>query len=160
FLTRDIGYGCGSWNERISLYWDWCARNRLGINLTDRPLLESGHAYLGIHAALKDEFAKHPEYLALVGGKRRREGRIQFCIGNPGLRKLVARYATDHFTRNPAASSISLEPSDGLGWCECKECRALGSVSDRVVTLANDAAAAIRARHGKGKLISLYTYAE
>lgn len=87
------------------------------------------------------------------------EGEVKFCISNPGLRQLVATYAVDHFARLPESSSISLEPSDGLGWCECKECRALGSVSDRVVALLNEAAAAIRARHG-AKLISIYAYAE
>jgi hypothetical protein len=108
-------------------------------------MLESGHAYQKIHADLKSEFDRHPEYLALVGGKRVKEGEVKFCISNPDLRKLVAQYAVDQFTRNPESSSISLEPSDGLGWCECPECRAMGSVSDRVVILCNEAAAAIRA---------------
>src|SRR5439155_78212 len=107
--------------------------------------------YLKIYTDLKGEFDRHPEYLALVDGKRVKDGEVKFCIGNPGLRKLVATYAADHFTKNPEATSISLEPSDGLGWCECRDCRALGSVSDRVVILCNEAAAAVRARHGKSK---------
>jgi hypothetical protein len=160
FLTRDIGYGCGTWTERTGLYFEWCARNRLGLSLNDRSLLEAGHAYEQIHSDLKKEFLKHPEYLALVGGKRIAGGEVKFCISNPGLRRLVARYAVDHFTRNPHATSVSLEPSDGLGWCECKECQARGSVSDRVVTLVNEAAAAIRAKHKPGRLISIYAYGE
>jgi hypothetical protein len=160
FLSRDIGYGFGPWDGRGQPYVEWCARNRLGIGGPDPPLLESGHAYDRILADCKDEFDKHPEYLALVGGRRRPvPGETKFCIGNPGLRRLVARYAVDHFTRHPEASSISLEPSDGLSWCECEQCRALGSVSDRVVTLVNEAAVTVRARHGRQKWISIYAYA-
>lgn len=160
FLSRDIGYGCGSWNDRLKAYFEWCARNRLGLGPDDQPMLAAGHAYDQIYADLKDEFAKHPEYLALVDGKRIARGEVKFCIGNPDLRKLVARYAADYFTRKPDAMSMSLEPSDGLGWCECDKCKALGSVTDRVVTLTNEAAAAVRARHGPRKLLSIYAYAE
>ena len=35
------------------------------------------------------------------------------------------------------ADSVSVDPSDGLGWCECEACAAMGSISDRAVTLAN-----------------------
>lgn len=162
YVSRDIGYGLGSWPDRMRFYADWCMRNRTAVPLAGAtpPILAVGHAYLQIVADLKDEFARHPEYLALVGGKRVTEGEVKFCISNPGLRKLVAQYAVDYFIKHPDASSISLEPSDGLGWCECKECQALGSVSDRVATLLNEAAAAIRARHGDKKLIGVYAYAE
>lgn len=159
YVSRDVGFGFGAWDGRGQPYAEWCVRNRMAAAGPDRPILESGHAYGQIHADLKDEFAKHPEYLALVGGKRVTTGEIKFCISNPGLRKLVAKYAVDYFAKNPERSSITLEPSDDLGWCECEQCRALGSVSDRVVTLLNEGAAAIRAQHGP-KLISIYAYAE
>lgn len=160
FLSRDVGIGLGSWDMRLKYYSQWCVRNRFAAP-GDEPLLSSGHAYDQILADLKDDFAKHPEYLALVKGKREPvPGETKFCISNPGLRRLVARYAADYFGRRPKATSISLEPSDGLSWCECEDCRKLGSVSDRVVTLLNESAAAIRARHGSQKLISIYAYAE
>lgn len=161
FVSRDVGFGFGPWDGRGQPYAEWCIRNRMAAAGSDRPILESGHAYGQIMADLKDEFAKHPEYLALVNGKRQPAGgEAKFCIGNPDLRRLVARYATDSFARLPEACSITLEPSDGLGWCECERCRALGSVSDRVATLLNEAAAAIRAKYGSKKLISIYAYAE
>lgn len=47
------------------------------------------------------------------------------------------------FNQNPTADSISLEPSDGGGWCECDPCVQMGGASTRVVTLANAAAEAI-----------------
>lgn len=160
YLSRDVGFGYGPWGSRGPAYRDWCARNRMSGAGPDRPLLEGGHAYGKIHADLKAEFDRHPEYLSLVGGKRVADGEVKFCISNPGLRKLVAGYAVDHFTRHPETASLSLEPSDGLGWCECPKCRELGGVSDRVVLLCNEAAAAVRARHGERKLICTYAYAE
>jgi hypothetical protein len=159
FLSRDIGFGFGPWGERRQLYEEWCARNRIPAG-ADRPLLESGHAWERIYADLRDEFTRHPEYLPLLGGKRKAvSDEIKFCVGNPALRKLVAGWAVAHFTRHPDAASVSLDPSDGLNWCECKDCRALGSVSDRVVTLVNECADAVRARHGPDKLVSVYAYA-
>lgn len=161
FLSRDVGVGLGSWEVRNKAYREWCLRNRMAAAGDDQPLLSSGHAYDEILAVRKDEFAKHPEYLALVRGKRAPiPGETKFCISNPGLRRLVAEYAADYFTRRPKATSITLEPSDGLSWCECEECKQMGSVSDRVAALLNEAAAAIRARHGDKKLISIYAYAE
>lgn len=159
FVSRDIGFGFGPWDVRRQAYADWCVRNRIATGV-DQPILSVGHAFDQIRAARKDDFARHPEYLALVGGKRLAMGEVKFCISNSQLRKLVADYAVDYFIKHPEASSISLEPSDGLGWCECEHCRALGSVSDQLVTLLNEAAAAIRARHGSKKLIGVYAYAE
>jgi hypothetical protein len=159
YLARDIGFGFGPWGGRRQLYEEWSVRNRV-YSPADRPLLESGHSYDAILAQMKDDFEKHPEYHAFVGGKRQAiPGEVKFCVSNRGLRKLVARYAAGHFTRHPDAMCVSLDPSDGLSWCECQACQELGSISDRVALLVNESAAAIRAEHGNKKLISIYAYA-
>lgn len=159
FVARDIGFGFGPWGGRRQKYEEWCVRNRLARS-GERPLLESGHSYDAILAEMKDEFEKHPEYHALTGVKRQViPGEVKFCISNPGLRKVVAKYATEYFVRHKDATCVSLDPSDGLNWCECEDCRSLGSISDRVALLVNEAAAAIRERHGRDKLISIYAYA-
>jgi hypothetical protein len=160
YLSREIGFGFGPWGVRRELYEEWGRRNRLGFGTGDRPYLESGHSFESILAAHRDEFARHPEYHALVGGKRRHvPDEAKFCISNAGLRKLVASHAVTHFIRHPGAHSVSLDPSDGLSWCECEDCRKMGSISDRVVTLVNEAAAAVLARHGRDRRISIYAYA-
>jgi len=131
-------------------YAAWMQRNRLA----DGWKIASTHIYGFITRARKKEFEEHPEYLALVEGKRQGD---KCCIANPGLRKLVVDYALEHFQQNPDANSISMEPSDGGGWCECPECAKLGSVSTRVVTLANEVAEAM----GKvypGKLVGILAY--
>ena len=150
YLARNIWYGYGPWDHAKEHYEDWCRKNRAtkGINL------DTGHIYELVHARYKDEFAAHPEYLALVDGKRTSD---KFCISNPGLRKLVVDHALLHFAKQPHADSMSVEPSDGLGWCECAECARLGSPSDRAVLLANEVAAAVSAKH-PGKRFGMYAY--
>ena len=50
-----------------------------------------------------------------------------------------------------------MDPSDGGGWCECEACAAMGSVSDRALTLANQVAEAITERFGD-KFVGMYAY--
>ncbi len=80
----------------------------------------------------------------------------KFCISNPGLRKLVVEHAKR--TAAPGTDSISMDPSDGGGWCQCAECEAMGSVSNRVLTLANEVAAGINSL-GRGDIyVGMYAY--
>ena len=58
---------------------------------------------------------------------------------------------------NPGRQSISMEPSDGGGWCECDACARLGSITDRALTLANAVAEAVTAKY-PGKLVGMYAY--
>ncbi len=154
FAARRIWYNWGFWGYNEKPYAQWCTRNR-----TIRGFeLNSGHSYEGIIAAHRAEFEKHPEYLALVGGKREMRGDAKFCIANPGLRKLVVNHAIAYFKTHPDADSISMDPSDGGGWCECDACQKMGGVSDRVVTLANEVAAAINAMGLGDKYVGIYAY--
>lgn len=152
YHSRRIWYGFGAWDYADEPYRQWCSRNRTVSALA----LSTGHAYGGIASAKRAEFARHPEYFALVDGKRQSgQPNAKFCISNPGLRKLVVQYANEYFDKNPDADSVSVDPSDGGGWCECEACARLGSVSDRAVTLANDVAEAVGPR---GKLVGMYAY--
>ncbi len=150
YLARSIWYGFGPWDHAKEHYEDWCRKNRATKGIE----LDTGHVYELIHARHKDEFAAHPEWLALVDGQRRSD---KFCISNPGLRKLVVEHALDHFSKRPNDDSMSVEPSDGLGWCECVECAKLGSPSDRAVLLANEVAVAVSEKH-PGKRFGMYAY--
>ena len=101
----------------------------------------------GILRRNRAEFDRHPEYLGLVGGQRTSS---KFCISNPGLRRLVVEDALGQLRRDPGRDSVSGDPSDGGGWCECPKCKALGSISDRALTLANEVA---RARLGRSDVV-------
>ncbi len=150
YLARRIWYGFGAWDYAVQPYSEWCARNRAVSGIE----LRTGHAYDGIISRNKAEFARHPEYLGLVDGERKS---TKFCIANPGLRKLVVADALAQRERDPSAESLSVDPSDGLGWCECEDCRALGSISDRALMLANEVAEAVNQKQ-PGVFVGMYAY--
>ncbi len=156
FYSRRIWYNWGMrWGYNVQPYRDWCARNRMAQGFK----LNSGHAYGGIRGANRQAFNEHPEYYALVEGERRdRGGNSKFCIANPGLRQLVVEHACRVFEQHPERDSISMDPSDGGGWCECEDCVAMGSVSDRVLTLANEVAEAINQMGLGPKYVGMYAY--
>jgi Domain of unknown function (DUF4838) len=152
YYSRRIWYGYGPPPWSAAAYADWCVKNR-AVNGID---IHSGHSYDGILARNKKEFEKHAEYLGLLNGKRTS---TKFCISNPGLCQLVVVDALAHFAKEPALQCVSVDPSDGGGWCECDECKKLGSISDRAVTLANEVAAAVAAKY-PGKFVALYAYSQ
>ena len=153
YYARRIWYGFGAWDYNREPYQQWCARNRATSGIS----LQSGHAYGRIIRSLKEDFEQHPEFYALVDGRRDVRGEAKLCISNGELRKRIAAYAVERFEQDPTADSISMDPSDGGGWCECEQCAALGSVSDRVVLLASEVAAAVNQRF-PGKLVGMYAY--
>lgn len=159
FLTRRIFPGFGFWPERPEdrmLWQEWEKKNRVYTGF----LLNTGHSYNTIIARNREIFITHPEYLALINGKRTHpdSGSAKFCISNPDLRKLVIAYAKKEIETNPAcADSVSLDPSDGSDWCECQNCKKMGSVSDRVVILANQAAEVITSFY-PDKFVGMYAY--
>ncbi|MCH5376110.1 MAG: DUF4838 domain-containing protein, partial [Planctomycetes bacterium] len=154
YHSRRIWYGFGPWDYAQEPYRQWCARNRA----TSGVALNTGHAYGGIIRSNRELFQEHPEWLALVDGQRQKpvEG-AKFCISNADLRRAVAEYAVRYFADNPDADSISMDPSDGGGWCQCPACQAMGSVSDRALTLANEVAQTVAARFPE-KLVGMYAY--
>jgi len=155
FHARRIWYNWGLWGYNNEPYQQWCVRNRMVKGFD----LNSGHAYENIIAGNKAEFEKHPEYFALNNGERRTKGGdIKFCISNPDLRKLVANYAVEMVKKNPKLDSVSMDPSDGGNWCECDACTKVGSVSTRVLFLANDVAEAINALGLGPKYVGMYAY--
>ena len=154
FHARRIWYDWGLWGYNNEPYRQWCRRNRIAKGFD----LNSGHAYEDIIAANKPEFDKHPEYYALLNGERKLRPDVKFCISNPSLRRLVVEHARRYFQSHPGSDSISMEPSDGGGWCECKACLAMGSPSDRAVTLANEVAEAVNTLGLGTKYVGMYAY--
>ena len=152
YYARRIWYNWGMrWGYNREPYRNWCTRNRTVRGF----MLHSGHAYGRIIRANRQAFKEHPEYYGLVDGKR---GGNKFCVSNPGLRQLVVDWAVENVKKNPNVDSISLEPSDGGGWCQCEDCKEMGTPSDRALTLANEAAEAINDL-GLGDIyVGMYAY--
>lgn len=156
-LSRRIWFGGGFFehgaaSRPVRDYAAWARHNRMEQSLT----VNCGHAWQTIIADNKAVFDMHPEYRALVSGKRQGD---QLCVSNAALRELVIRWALDFFRKNPTADMVSVDPSDGSGQCECQACARLGTISDRVFGLANDVAKAVGREH-PGKLVGLYAYHE
>lgn len=152
YHARRIWAGFGYLTERQEVVAEWNRRNRA----TSGIQLSSGHAYDGMLHRNEKEFAAHPEYLALVNGERQGS---KLCIANAGLRKLVIDDALAQFAAKPELDSISCDPSDGGGWCECAECTKIGSVTDRSLLLANEVAEAVN-KARPDRIIGMYAYNE
>ena len=150
YYSRHIWYGFGPWDYAREPYADWCRKNRA----TNGIELHTGHTGEKLRSQYEQVFQEHPEYLALVNGERSSD---KFCISNPGLRKLIVDHALEHFETHPESDSLSVEPSDGLGWCECPECAKLGSPSTRAVIMANAVATAVSEKY-PGKWFGMYAY--
>lgn len=149
YRFRRIWYGYGVLDDNKQAYLDWCRRNRMGGGLE----LRTGHAYGAIIRAQQATFDQHPEFYALIDGKRDVRPQAKLCIGNPELRATVVQYARDYFREHPEEDCISVDPSDGGGWCECDLCQKIGSPSDLALTVANEVAQAVHPR-----LVGMYAY--
>ncbi len=103
-------------------YEVWCRRNRLGGLRT-----ACGHRWAEI--APPEVYGKsHPEYYALVDGKRDAEPfdgkhHNQPCLSNPDVIRLMADYAIARFESEPDLDVCSLALNDGGGSCACEACR-------------------------------------
>lgn len=126
----------------------------------------AGHSGEAFNHAHREVLESHPEYFAEIDGKRQPWGvTTKLCSANAELRKL---YITDRRTKlqrdidtlpadDPRTRTVSAEPADGGGHCECAKCRAIGSVSDRVYFMANEVAKSIRDDFA-GRYVSLFAY--
>jgi hypothetical protein len=150
YLNRRIWYGFGTWDYNAKPYAKWCQRNRTASGFT----LNISHAYESIIRQNKASFDNNPEFLGLLAGRRKSS---KLCIGNPDLRKLVVDHAIKYFEDGPDRDSISMDPSDGGNWCQCDKCAALGSISDRALTLANQVAEAVESKF-ENKYVGMYAY--
>ena len=152
YLSRRISSGHGggrSIRKATNSDENWKLFNFLG-----GLRLNTAHAYGNFIKHNRDTFKAHPEYYALRNGKR--DG-SKLCISNPELRKLFVNYCLTILKNNPQTESISVEPSDGGGWCECENCQKLGIPSSRAVLLANEVAKAVIAKY-PDKKIGMYAY--
>ncbi|MGY8719774.1 MAG: DUF4838 domain-containing protein, partial [Verrucomicrobiia bacterium] len=122
-----------------------------------------GHSWFDAFNLRNDEsFKTHPEWFALVNGKRRPP---QLCTTHPEvIDRMVAHVL------NGKQDIRHISPSDGGGFCECERCRALDvpgllsydgktvQLSDRIFTYANEIARRVReANPEKGCGMFAYT---
>lgn len=127
---RDIWYG-GETFER---------RNRLG-----GFKISAGHALGRIIPA--EELKAHPEWNAMGENGERNVARGFLCWSNPEVAERIAEILIERLDQR-YIPTLSLSPSDGMGFCQCAACRALDagdfdptagmiSITDRYIVFCN-----------------------
>ena len=80
-----------------------------------------GHTY---YAAVSKAqyFAEHPEYFALIDGKRTRRGN-HLCTSHPEVKRLLIKYMQSRY--DEGLDWVSLGQEDGYLRCQCERCEKL-----------------------------------
>ena len=193
FVWRDLGPGGALWGP----FDKWAKERELGLSREHQATMSlwerrnrfggediyGGHAYgeilpPGIYAAT------HPEYYALVNGKRDVDHfdgkhRSQPCTTNPDVVARVIEYCRLMFDRRPELDGVSIGLNDGRAFCECENCRRLDTgqtlaeeadpergaadrtriVTDRILEFGNQVAEAVSRIHPDKKVV-LYAYGQ
>ena len=93
-----------------------------------------GHCWMERAVPGKKYFKSHPEYFALVRGKRRwgPKLRMQRCFSNPEVKRLCKEFVLQA-TGNGGEFSLAAEDAIG-NYCHCPECRKMGTFKDKFST--------------------------
>lgn len=116
FLFQAAGYEeAKEWNEAIVK----------GEILPRGFILSVGHHSFYTFLSPGKYFRDHPEWFALVGGKRVTGGQQngQFCLSNSAAAKTYRENVLAFIAAHPEVDVFALYPNDGYGWCECENCR-------------------------------------
>jgi len=177
FMIRSVSLGYGSryhTREFTEAERRWARRSRLGWTRS----AAFGHSWYDAFNLRNDEsFKAHPDWFALVNGKRRPP---QMCTTHPEVIEHMVQYVL-----NSKLDIVNISPSDGGGFCECNEetksethkrlgipsCTSLDvpgvlaydnkspCLSDRIFTYANEVARRVREQNpNKGCGMFAYTF--
>jgi len=126
---------------------DWAARNRM--NSTNARLgpkhggkvVYSHFVHTFYSLVPPSEYAEsHPEYFALVDGKRKTSG-AQLCLSNPDVRRIALDRLRQWIKEAPTADIYSVSQNDCWGYCQCDNCKAIdereGSPMGSVLNFVN-----------------------
>jgi len=99
-------------------------------------------------------FKEHPEYYALVNGKRQTS---QLCLTNPAVLQIIIDELKKRMNERPDALYWSVSQNDTDGNCTCDACKALdeanGTPAGSIITFVNKVA-----EHFPDKIISTLAY--
>lgn len=170
FIYRMLPYGPQVDGQQVATHM-WGRRNRLGKSI------QTYHAHAWYQHLPVDEYgADHPEYCALVNGRRvtryysgHHGGQV--CTTNPEVVEIFRQACLDYFRTHPDRTMCSVSPNDGGGFCECDDCRALDlamwpedsdraghpQMADRMLTFYNQIAQATAAEF-PDRYLGAYVY--
>ena len=75
----------------------------------------------------------HPEYFALIKGKRLVTGNeelTQPCLTNPDVLRIVTESVLAQIRANPKLSNVSVSQNDNHNYCRCEKCAAIDARED------------------------------
>ena len=85
-------------------------------------------------------FKQHPEWFALVNGKRMGQG-AQLCLTNPEMRKVFLQNVLAELKKHKDPRFISVTQNDNDNHCQCANCLAMdkkfGGPSGTMLDFAN-----------------------
>ena len=120
----------------------------------------AGHALPGL-VSRETQFEAHPEWFALVDGKRDPQSQEwwQYDYTNKELAAEIAKKVIQYFDTNPNMTNYSLAANDGWeeGWCECDVCKAVGNPTDQLLYFANNVAEIVGKVYPE-KLLTILSY--
>ena len=174
FRFRYVGFVCANWNSKTNDTWDWMVRNGLTLRASkhlykrfreemDKRGAEihyGGHSFAFLLS--DDLFGAHPEYFALIDGKRVRQrpeprgaARRQPCTSNPKVVDTMAASLARYLDLAPKGGAFLIGNNDGTAWCQCENCTRIDPpiekqkrfVSTRYYTLVNHVAAKVYTTH-------------
>jgi hypothetical protein len=106
--------------------------------------------------------AEHPEYYALVDGKRDTNtdgGGPQLCVSNPDVIKEVAKNAISYLDEHPDLRNFSVSQADTAKYCRCDICEAInqaeGTPMGSNLAFVNAVAELIEQKHPNVKVGTL-----
>ena len=150
FSRRSILYNGG----RNTLFR---AHNRLNERIQTSPgryqkQIGGSYIFLSPHTVkfllpVDQYFDTHPEYFAIIDGKRRKDG-TQPCFSNPDVFKICVDQLRKVMRKYPDYSVYEVSALDNSKQCECRSCREaikrMGSYTDLVLDFVNRAADSVR----------------
>lgn len=142
FHTRVLANGHGYLkNDKLAIRFNnWAQANKLGGFFE----LNIGHTYQVTVANNRKTFLEHPEYFAGNVKKGEIPATPKFNVANKDLVNLVKEDALFRIKESARIGKplmmVSMEPSDGGGFCTSPDCLKIGNTSDQVFYLANEVA--------------------
>ena len=150
FSQRTFNLVCANVDSKITDTWDWMVRNGMQIK-TNKALRKiswpeerekRGGEYIGgkevFSYLISDKlFEEHPEYFALIDGKRVKQNipgmgcRNQPCTSNPKVVEIMTEKLLEWGEIPPRGGSFLIGNNDGLGWCQCENCVKLDPPDER-----------------------------
>ncbi len=142
---REVGFD-------LALDADWTVRNKCNGVLynSKKPVrLDQSHGGQvnsgGVHSfgwrffPPSEYFKDHPDYYALVDGKRISDGQV--CLTNPDVENIVVNKILEMGKSNPKMNYVSVSQNDCYKNCECPKCKAIdekeGSPSGSMLHFVN-----------------------